>query len=347
MPIWAQILLALVLAAAGGFAGNFGYSLFWALLKRKFGWEESHLIAKTFKYAARVVPELIVLAVAATVFGWWIPIGAWFVGLTPANPPVTTAPQFNNDLYFTRIDVHPYEAGKSAAINIHYRYEGENPARMSGPVKITVIQLPEAYLDSISMIEELEEQYWNELKKISPPPSSIVLRPKGNSWTTLWGPILTQEQAQELNTKSSGILMAMGAFFWNDGTGDYETDFCGFTQGASPTVFIHCRNHNGPVTNKKTQLRPTTPPSMAPIQVQPAPTIASSEPIEPSKKVNCPPGGFAHNEFHIDAHNTGLGPNIVITGDNYCDNLWDLHTKGGPTVIDPENKIYPAPPAPH
>ncbi|MGH9524790.1 MAG: hypothetical protein ACRD3E_19880 [Terriglobales bacterium] len=119
MPVPLQVVLTLVCAAIGGFLGNFVYALQWEFLKRRFGWKESDLIAQTFKYSARVLPEVIVLAVAASIFGWWKPIGLqikdWALGAPIAQPQVQVT---------TQAPAQPTQTPKSALAK---------PAQVSSP----------------------------------------------------------------------------------------------------------------------------------------------------------------------------------------------------------------------
>src|SRR6266853_2576071 len=68
-------------------------------------------------------------------------------------------PPYNNNLRIIRFERSPYEVGKPIFINLYYRYDGDNPARLRGYYKVIVAHLDDKDQNPIA-IESVEEALW-------------------------------------------------------------------------------------------------------------------------------------------------------------------------------------------
>jgi hypothetical protein len=166
---------------------------------------------------------------------------------------------YNTDLRIIRFERNAYEAGKPVLINVYYRYDGNNPARMRGYYKVVVVHLGEPDRNP-EAIEALENQMWDQfIAQMDTPMHGLLIAPKSNGFVTLNGPVITAQQVGELNNAAAieGLVLIVGKLMWIDGIGDYETDFCAFVRW-NPEVFIDCNDHVGPVqyTGRPTVHRP-------------------------------------------------------------------------------------------
>jgi hypothetical protein len=145
-----------------------------------------------------------------------------------------------------RFERLPYEVKNPAFINAYLRYDGINPARMRGYYKVYVVHSDGTDF-SAKTLEPIEDKAWDQfVASIKSPDHCLMIEPKSNIWVTLKGEVLTSKQINDLSKTKSSILLFMGMFKWIDGFGDYEVDYCAFTQ-ENPEVFMQCANHNEPV----------------------------------------------------------------------------------------------------
>lgn len=221
-----------------------GFVVYGYIIYRREGWSgvRDHLTKTlTMAFLVAVAAELIVYAPIFT-FSIAKTIYTDHMDLVTAKNNVLP---YNNNLRIIRFERSPYDAEKPIFINLYYRYDGDEFARMRGYYKVIFVQLGKEDRNPASL-EKIEDDLWKQFMSKMPPDHGLSVKPKSNGWVSLLGPAITQEQINQIDGNLGAIVLFMGSLRWIEANGDYETDFCAFTQ-SNPEIFVECANHNGPV----------------------------------------------------------------------------------------------------
>jgi hypothetical protein len=189
-----------------------------------------------------------VIGAIATVLQW-LQIGPH----APASPPTPSSVEvqsYNDDLHIFGFRHGPFEAGKGVNVNLYFRYTGSAPAHARSPFGVDLIPLTPEEQHDTAKIQGLVESMWASFTTQGFRSQSLIVPPNTERFASTWSQPLMQEQADNWNLRSTGLLIALGAMGWDDGLGAYETEYCVFVVASNPNVFVTCKEHNGPVTRR-------------------------------------------------------------------------------------------------
>lgn len=210
--------------------GNFAYTLVWGYLRKKFSLEESTVVEAVLKHGPPFVPPLLILIIAAYMFGWV----SW-----PFEP--VSVPKPVNQLKIERFAMGDYKVGERTLISIYGRYLGNDAIRVQGRDCAFVVKTVDP--DPQAMWPAQEKAWQTCIIEQSHPNSGMTFsRP---FILPVRGPILTDDEVWDLSDGRAALLF-MGVLRWSDGKDKFQTEYCAYTKEDRET-FHSCQNHNGPV----------------------------------------------------------------------------------------------------
>jgi hypothetical protein len=174
-----------------------------------------------------------VLGVIITIAAWRWP-DLWKPATQEAGP--------ESRITITRVQLHPFEAGKPAKMNVYFKVEGAR-ADVGNYSTAAISDKPEGLRDPDKAADQLWALFLDATAKNRSPVRSAPSGPE--MWATLPGPELTESQATSLSrADQTAVLMFVGTFEWADRYREWHYDFCLWTYGDRRVVNL-CPTHNG------------------------------------------------------------------------------------------------------